>query len=294
MWYHDHALGITRTNAYAGIASAYVLMDGFEAAGGQPGGFNSLGVPVVGGARYFPSSSRTRSSSAPPFAWTPPGRRLAPAPVGSLWYAHTYDPKLLQAGGQQEGHRLRPRPLVVPEFFGDTMLANGTVYPEVTVEARRYRFQILNACNARFLNLQLYVDERHQHRRHHPGPADPGSRSRHWHRVPQLHAAGHRRRPAASPVIVPSNMPFNPLTLAGSLILGAAERADCIIDFSGALRARKLILYTDAPAPFPVGAPIFDYLPNGTRGGPNTREIMRFNVVRGRRLRSAAGRLSPT
>ena len=43
-------------------------------------------------------------------------------------------------------------------MFGDTMLVNGTVYPKVTVEPRRYRLRILNACNARFLNLQLYVD----------------------------------------------------------------------------------------------------------------------------------------
>ena len=44
-------------------------------------------------------------------------------------------------------------------MFGDTMLANGTVYPVATVEARRYRLRILNACQARFLNLQLYVDD---------------------------------------------------------------------------------------------------------------------------------------
>src|SRR5437763_1600662 len=44
-------------------------------------------------------------------------------------------------------------------MFGDTMLANGTVYPEATVEARRYRLRIINACQARFLNLQLYVDD---------------------------------------------------------------------------------------------------------------------------------------
>src|SRR6185369_6333519 len=47
----------------------------------------------------------------------------------------------------------------IPEFFGDTMLANGTVYPEVTVEARRYRLRVLNGCNSRFLNLQMYVDD---------------------------------------------------------------------------------------------------------------------------------------
>ncbi len=32
LWYHDHALGITRLNAYAGIASAYVITDAYEAA----------------------------------------------------------------------------------------------------------------------------------------------------------------------------------------------------------------------------------------------------------------------
>ncbi len=30
MWYHDHAIGITRLNAYAGVATAYVVRDSFE------------------------------------------------------------------------------------------------------------------------------------------------------------------------------------------------------------------------------------------------------------------------
>lgn len=30
VWYHDHAIGITRLNAYAGIASAYIITDDFE------------------------------------------------------------------------------------------------------------------------------------------------------------------------------------------------------------------------------------------------------------------------
>ncbi len=49
-----------------------------------------------------------------------------------------------------------PNPSVIPEFFGDTMLCNGTVYPLLTVEAKRYRFFILNACNARFLNINTF------------------------------------------------------------------------------------------------------------------------------------------
>ncbi len=35
------------------------------------------------------------------------------------------------------------------------MLVNGTVYPYLEVEPRQYRFRMLNACNARFLNPQL-------------------------------------------------------------------------------------------------------------------------------------------
>ena len=31
VWYHDHAFGLTRTNAYAGLASAYLITDRAEA-----------------------------------------------------------------------------------------------------------------------------------------------------------------------------------------------------------------------------------------------------------------------
>ena len=60
-------------------------------------------------------------------------------------------------GSSLAGGLSLPDPSAIPEFFGDTMLVNGTTYPEATVQARRYRLRILNACNARFLNLQLYV-----------------------------------------------------------------------------------------------------------------------------------------
>ena len=49
-----------------------------------------------------------------------------------------------------------PNPSIVPEAFMDTPIVNGTAYPTVTVEPKAYRLRILNACNDRFLNLQLY------------------------------------------------------------------------------------------------------------------------------------------
>jgi len=45
----------------------------------------------------------------------------------------------------------------VPESFLDTPLVNGTAYPYLNVTRKAFRFRILNACNDRFLNLQLYL-----------------------------------------------------------------------------------------------------------------------------------------
>ena len=202
-----------------------------------------------------------------------------PTGVGSLWYPHTYETDRWELGDHPLG--TPPDPSIIPEMFGDTMLANGTVYPEATVEARRYRLRILNACQARFLNLQLYVDD---------GSLDgitlnqntltptnaPG---------PGFFVLGAEGGFLPTPVQVPSNQPFNPNTLGGSLITAPAERWDLLVDFSG-FAGKKVILYNDAPAPFPGGDPLNDYFPgapfNPTQTqpgfGPNTRQILRFNV----------------
>jgi FtsP/CotA-like multicopper oxidase with cupredoxin domain len=77
----------------------------------------------------------------------------------------------------------------------------------------------------------------------------------------------------------------------GTVILGPAERADVIIDFSQ-YAGKTLILYNDAPAAFPAFVPNNDYYTDapdqtGTGGhpgpkagiGPNTRTIMQINVA---------------
>jgi spore coat protein A len=74
--------------------------------------------------------------------------------------------------------------------------------------------------------------------------------------------------------------------LTGNLVLGPAERADVIIDFSK-LEGQEIIMYNDAPGPFPDGAEDTDfYLGNpenpeqplpGT--GPETRQILRIRVI---------------
>jgi spore coat protein A, manganese oxidase len=277
LWYHDHTLATTRMNAYIGMASAYIIRDTFEAglrSQGLPDFIENNGneIPLVIQDKIFVDGA-TIATTDP--TWT------GPKTTGSLWYAHTYDPKRWKLVGNKKGTSAPPDPSVIPEFFGDTMLANGLVYPEITIEPRRYRLRILNACQARFLNLQLYVDD---------GSSDsitlaPITYAPTNAKGPDFLVLGTEGGFLPSPVLVPSNMPFNLVTLGGSLITAPAERWDLIVDFSG-FAGKKIVMYNDAPAPFPIGDPRNDYFPMAPNNptittpgsGPNSRQIMRFNV----------------
>jgi spore coat protein A len=41
----------------------------------------------------------------------------------------------------------------IPEFFGNTMLVNGVLWPKMTLKNKKYRFVLLNICTSRFLNI---------------------------------------------------------------------------------------------------------------------------------------------
>ncbi len=76
-----------------------------------------------------------------------------------------------------------------------------------------------------------------------------------------------------------------------SLLIGPAERADVIVDFRGIPDGTKLILYNDAPAPFPGPDTRYDFYTGDadqtliggapvTQGGygPNTRTLMQIVI----------------
>jgi spore coat protein A len=68
------------------------------------------------------------------------------------------------------------------------------------------------------------------------------------------------------------------------LLLGPAERADLIVDFSAVPVGMRVILYNDAPAPYPGGNDDFDFglrERRGTNLGPDTRAILSFRRVAG-------------
>jgi spore coat protein A, manganese oxidase len=258
MWYHDHAIGITRLNAYAGLASGYLVRDGFEQAlidaGAVPGLVPGSEIPLVIQDKIF----------IPPSGNPEPGGR---GRHGDLWYPSVYDPEMFAL---EPSPLPLPVPSVVAEFFGDTMLVNGLVFPFVTVEQRKYRFRILNACNSRFCNLQIFYAR---------GPAFPDNSE------PAL----NNRGPAFKQIgteggFLPSSV--KPVLLQ-AVLLAPAERADVIVDFSEVPVGSYLILYNDAPGPFPDGAHDTDYFVGARRNpvvtqpgfGPNTRTLMQFRVM---------------
>jgi FtsP/CotA-like multicopper oxidase with cupredoxin domain len=358
MWYHDHAYGITRLNVYAGMAAGYLLTDAAEntlinggSLGGQTiaaGTIPATQIPLIIQDKTFVNPDKIIEQD-PTWNW---------GEAGQLWFPHVYMPNQnpYDTGGANAKGRwdygpwfwppvtfLNHPPIdlgngtyrpgvpdisLVPEAFMDTPLVNGTAYPYLKVERKAYRFRILNACNDRFLNLQLYyadADYKMGFRPNAPGfpgdgtevkmvPATPNSGfPAGWPTdgrdggVPDPETAGPPLIQIGSeggflpnPVSIPSqpiaySYDRRSITVLNidshALLLGPAERADVIIDFSGVPAGARLILYNDAPAPVPAFDSRLDYYtddPDNTATGgtpstfpgfgPNTRTVMQIQV----------------
>jgi len=300
LWYHDHAWGITRTNAYAGEASAVILRDSFEAGlinGTAPGTNSASGLPAFienGGAFELPLVFQDKIFVGNNILSMDPTWNGVKT-NGSLWYAHVYEKTRWKLAGNA---KLVPQdPSAIPEFFGDTMLVNGTVHPTVMLEPRRYRLRLLNACNARFLNLQFLEGDGTPDgvtilkglATNNPAKIDPGPDPT-VGTNPNLFSClmlGNEGGFLPKPVYVPMNLPINPVLFNGSLLLGNAERADILVDFRRyADTGGTIMVYNDAPAPFPIGDPRNDYYPGAPKNptitapgyGPNTRVLLKIVV----------------
>jgi len=116
LWYHDHALGITRLNVYTGLAGSYLIRDEAEEHLNLPKG--KYEVPLLIQDRSFNTD-------------------------GSLFYP---------SSGQGDPNA---PPVWVPEWFADTVCVNGKVWPYLNVEPRKYRFRVLNGSGSRFYHLAM-------------------------------------------------------------------------------------------------------------------------------------------
>jgi bilirubin oxidase len=234
LWYHDHTLGMTRLNVYAGPAGFYMVRGGpFDTAPGVlPGPAPALGDAA--GMRYYeiPLAIQDRSFDAD----------------GSLFYP---DSRAFFDGfeGPYIPHS-DVSPIWNPEFFGNTMLVNGNTWPALDVEPRRYRFRLLNGCNGRFLILKLVTQ--FPERR-------PGS-------------------PALQFVQIGAEGGFLPQPAAlDQLLMGPAERADVIVDFTHLSEGTEVFLINEGPdEPFGGGVPGRDF---PFADPATTGQVMKFTVV---------------
>ncbi|MFJ3715921.1 multicopper oxidase family protein [Streptomyces sp. NPDC090057] len=230
LWFHDHTLGVTRLNVYAGPAGFYLLRGGDSdlREGVLPGPAPALGDPP--GTRYheIPLAVQDRSFNSDGSLFYPTSRAFFDGFPGP--YIPTTDVP----------------PYWNPEFFADTIVVNGRTWPKLEVEPRRYRLRFLNGCNARFLILKI--------------------------------SDSPTARPARSAV------PFWQIGNEGGflpepvrlerLLLGNAERADVVVDFTGLPEGTELYLVNEGPdAPFGGRNAPFDAADPETTG-----QVMKFVV----------------
>jgi bilirubin oxidase len=227
MWFHSHELGITRLNIYAGLAGFYTLRGG-------PGDLPAGVLPDP--SRFeFALMMQDRSFNHDGSLFFPDNRPFfGDVPPGGPFIPETDVP-----------------PMWNPEFFGNTMVVNGNTWPVMRVEARRYRFRLLNACNTRVVMLKLVRN---------PLASRPAS-------------------PALPMWVIGADGGFLPRPVSvGSLPIAVAERYDVIVDFSGLPEGTELFLINEGPdEPFGGGEPGTDFEPAdpGTTG-----QVMKFVVGR--------------
>jgi spore coat protein A, manganese oxidase len=144
LWYHDHALGITRLNVYSGMAGFYLLRDDNELA--------LIEQAVLPGGKYeIEMAIQDR-------AFTDDGQLYLPAyaddPIpGTTETVTDVMPDLDDT--DDPAAAFNTYPTAVPEFFGDFILVNGMGWPRLEVEAGEYRFRMLDGSDSRFYLLQL-------------------------------------------------------------------------------------------------------------------------------------------
>ncbi len=251
LWYHDHALGMTRTNVYAGLAGFWLIRGDHTDAGGGPTvpdavddsstagapndgvlpgpapragdatlAVNTPGDPVRNAIREIPIAIQDRSFNADGSFFYPATRSFFEGLESPSDLLINFDPDSDIA------------PLWNPEAFFNVMVVNGVSWPKLEVAQAKYRFRLLNGCNSRFLNLALLV-------------VDPATGRTDASQELPFYVMGYEQGPLPKVVkvstgyattlpgdgTVPADAPA--LDPDQALLMAPAERPDVIVDFSG-------------------------------------------------------------
>jgi FtsP/CotA-like multicopper oxidase with cupredoxin domain len=280
LWYHDHTLGMTRLNVYAGPAGFWLIRDGIYDGGtdvstGNPAvlpgpapvanqgvlDLNIPGNPVRSSIREIPIVIQDRSFDQNGGKLFYPGDRA---------FFEGVNPKELKIDFAPESDVL---PIWNPEAFFNVMVVNGVSWPSIDVAQDRYRFRLLNGCNSRFLNLALKVVSSPP-----GGPAvgteipffQIGAEQGFLPQVAMISTgfatalSGDGTIPTPTPAADPDQ----------ALLMGLAERADVIVDFS-ALPIGTIVQMTNTAPDAPFGG-----FGDPPADPDTTGQVMQFKVNR--------------
>ncbi len=186
LWYHDHALGMTRLNLAAGLEGMYIIRDPNH---------DNISPLLPSGQFEWPLMLTDRAFNSD----------------GSIHFT--------TVGDNPDSH-----PYWDPEYFGDEIMVNGKVWPNLNVQRRQYRFRIVDGSNARFYGLSFVNQTTGQ-----PIP------------FIQIGSDGGFLRA--------------PVTMTHKLI-AICERIDILVDFSNLPAGTKVVLTNDGIAPNPGGDPV--------------------------------------
>ncbi|MEZ4311040.1 MAG: bilirubin oxidase [Polyangiaceae bacterium] len=222
LWYHDHALGMTRLNVYAGPAGFFLIRGGAsddvrDAATGKPA---KLPGPAptkqdlqMTDFQEIPLAIQDRSFHT----------------NGSLFYP---DSRAFFDGITQVIPDTDISPFWNPEFFGNMIIVNGRTWPKLTVKQRRYRFRALNGCQSRFLILDFE----------------------------ELITAGARVFVIGNDGGFLDAV-VDLATAGNQLVMGPAERMDLIVDFGAVGQGQYTLRNVGPDEPFAGGVPGVDFEP---------------------------------
>jgi FtsP/CotA-like multicopper oxidase with cupredoxin domain len=241
IWYHDHALGMTRLNVYAGPAGFYIIRGGPDGDGAVLD--SRSGTPAV-----LPAPAPKENDKFPP------NKTYYEIPIaiqdrsfndnGSLFYPATREFFDGIAGPFIPDTDISP--MWNPEFFGNMIMVNGNTWPFQTVEQVRYRFRFLNGCQSRFLILD-------------------------FNQIPgvEVWQIGNEGGFLAAPVNITAGH-------GNRLLLGLAERADVIVDFTNVPAGNYVLGNVGPDEPFGGGVPGVDF---PVADPATTGQVLEFRVV---------------
>ena len=241
LWYHDHALGLTRLNVYAGLAGFYFIRDDQDT--GEPD--NPLGLPAFPYEAAYAIQDRMFKEN---------GELFCPAFPGDPFYDEFIAGQGVVLPPEVFGPNAGPTALA--EFFGDHMVVNGKLWPKAEVEPRNYRLRLLNGSDSRFMVLRFR-----------PVPAG----------ATDLTAAG---APLPMYVIGSDQGLASSATLTDRIVFEPGARYDVVFDFSQVAMGTRVIMENIAgDAPF--GGDYDDALsPDDFFPDRQTDRIMAFDVTR--------------